>query len=374
MQYGRDRWSHVYTLSERHDVIAIQEAPNEVPSAATPTQRNLGNIVEYRWRESDRHPERFLYFLPQPSRNLAVVTRWQATAAAEIQGPYRAMLAVVHDNELMFASAHASANGGGDAASLLQRAAQHAQQNNWRWAVLGDFNRDPANLQRPANTFLYRSGLPTQRSGGELDYMVSDLQTNDWHARVGGNSNSDHWPVQFGALRAGAQARLLHIHSDNNDRFMDVDRERTDNGTRVISYHATGNRNQQWFLAETGYRSHEGKPLYRIVSADSLKCLDVDKGPRGHRSDYFNIWDCHPPQGTTVGGPHTDTQNFTLEHPVADQPNLTMLRHNATGLYANILSNVSGDGGWVGLYDDQSGITPVPNETFYLHPIFLPSP
>ncbi|MDX6705414.1 MAG: cytolethal distending toxin subunit [Solirubrobacteraceae bacterium] len=68
-------------------------------------------------------------------------------------------------------------------------------------------------------------------------------------------------------------------------------------------------------------------------------------GQQSHAGDYLNIWTCHGPNGEpNPGGPTGDTQNFTLEHPDPYQPNLTMIRDNATNQYANVLGDAQGDG------------------------------
>jgi hypothetical protein len=62
-----------------------------------------------------------------------------------------------------------------------------------------------------------------------------------------------------------------------------------------------------------------------------------------------NIWTCHGHYGEpTPGGPTCDTQNFTLEHADRYQPNLTMIRNNATDQYVNVLGDAQGDARTVG--------------------------
>lgn len=383
MQGGRDRWSGAFQLSLFHNVVALQEVPAVPPAGATPTRRTFGDIVEFRWREGSRATVRYLYMLIQDSRHLGMITHQPVDDAAAIPGNYRDLLGVV-TNGFLFASAHASANGGSDAVSLIRRAAQYAQQQQLgSWAVLGDFNRPPSQLllannhddpnrNLPAGTRVYDTGRPTQRSGRELDYMVSNQQTDEWRGAVLENPGSDHWPVEFGSLQAAAGPRELSIYSDSNGRLLDVERAADEDGTHVITYHPTGGRNQKWRLIPLlGLRSPSGKPLYRLISVDNGKCLDVNRGQHSGAGDYFNIWTCHGLSGApTPGGFQHDTQNFTLESPVSEQPNLLMLRNNATGLYANVLGDGQGDGTWVGQWYDQQGAHPVANETFYLHPDF----
>jgi hypothetical protein len=143
---------------------------------------------------------RYLYLLPQRSRNLGVVTSFRANRFFELGNVYRSLLAVVDNTtNMMFASAHASARGGVDAASLVARARNRATASGWDWAVLGDFNRDPPSLARPPGTLLDNAGQATQQSGGELNYLVSNVETDNWQATVAVNQGSDHWPVYFGS-------------------------------------------------------------------------------------------------------------------------------------------------------------------------------
>jgi hypothetical protein len=376
MQVSSSRWSGVYNLSQLHSVVALQEVPSRPPAGAVATGRRIGAVVEYRWQQGRRGPLRYLYILPQRSRNLGVVTSFRATRFFELGGVYRSLLAVYdRDTNMMFASAHASASGGNDAASLVARAGRRAQANGWDWAVLGDFNRDPGRLGRPAGTFLYNAGQATQQSGGELDYMVSNIQTDDWQATVGVNQGSDHWPVYFGSLRAaaGQRVRVVTIHSASNGGVLDVlgdSSGRNADGETVGVYHYDNGINQLWSVQLQFYLA--GRALYRILSQISGiggpfdKCLDVNNGQQSQAGDYLSIWTCHQPNGQpTPGGPGRDTQNFTLEHADRYQPNLTMIRNNATNLYANVLGDARGDARPVGQWPYQRGAR---NEYFYLHP------
>ena len=376
MQVSSSRWGAVYTLSQFHSVVALQEVPSRPPAGARATGRRVGNVVEYRWQQGRRGPLRYLYMLPQRSRNLGMVTSFRANRVFELGNVYRSLLAVYdRETNMMFASAHASANGGGDAASLVTRARSRATVNGWDWAVLGDFNRDPQRLTRPAGTYLYNAGQATQQSGGELDYMVSNIQTDNWQATVGVNQGSDHWPVYFGSLRAGAgqPVVVVTIHSASNGGVLDVlgdTGNQNADGETVGVYHFHDGQNQLWSVQRQRYIA--GRVLYRILSQISGiggpfdKCLDVDNGQQSHAGDYLNIWTCHQPNGQpTPGGPTRDTQNFTLEHPDRYQPNLTMIRNNATGQYANVLGDAQGDARPVGQWPYQRGAR---NEHFYVHP------
>jgi cytolethal distending toxin subunit B len=376
MQISASRWISVYNLSQFHSVVALQEVPSRPPAGARATGRRVGNVVEYRWQQGRRGPLRYLYILPQRSRNLGMVTSFRADRFFELGNVYRSLLAVYDgDTNMMFASAHASATGGNDAASLVTRARNRATANGWNWAVLGDFNRDPTRLARPAGTYLYNAGQATQQSGGELDYMISNIQTDNWQATVGVNQGSDHWPVYFGSLRAaaGQTVRVVTIHNASNGGVLDVlgdGNGQNNDGETVGVYRFHDGINQLWSVQQQFYIA--GRVLYRILSQISGiggpfdKCLDVNHGQLSHAGDYLNIWTCHGHYGEpTPGGPTRDTQNFTLEHPDRYQPNLTMIRDNATDEYANVLGDAQGDARTVGQWPYQAGAR---NEYFYFHP------
>lgn len=373
MQVGRDRWQGAAAIARDNTVLALQEVPNEAPAGA----RYLGTIGDtidhYEWTIA-RGVTRHLYILYTPSRNLAIATAWVPREVVEIEGMYRPALMVTHPiDDVAFASIHAASGNGFDVRPLVQDVADQANGRGLNhWAVLGDFNLTPDRarlLGLPADSRIYSSGQATQQSGNELDYMISNVDTEDWQATVGDNRGSDHWPVYFSALRAGALPPELTIHADNSDRLLDVFQGNDTNGTHVVQYHANGAVNQRWRLQSIGTSTSTGHMMYRIMSSDSGKCLDVNRGQQSGWGDYLNIWDCHDIDGVPgSGGNQRDTQNFTLEHPDPRLPNITMLRNNATGLYANISNNDRGDGAWVVQWPDQSGRFPAPNESFYLHP------
>jgi ricin-type beta-trefoil lectin protein len=373
MQAGPDRWGAVYNLAGLHDLVALQEVPL-APPAGSYYQGSVNGVEHYLWVQGDNGPLRHLYILRTGSRDLGMVTAWQPDNVFAIPSVYRPALGVVNRADgILFASIHASATGGNDAGYLVRQVEQAALNEGFLdYAALGDFNRAPADLLQladlPADALIYNGGQATQQSGNELDYMVSDVATDRWQATVLPNYGSDHWPIRFGALRGAAGPNTLTIHADNSDRLLNVYGAQTANGTHVIQYHDDGGDNSRWFLADTGFYSSTG-PLLRLVSIASGKCVDVNRGQRSRPGDYLNIWDCHGPNGEPdPGGYLRDTQNFTLQHPSFRFPNLTQLRDNSTGLYANINHNETDDGAWVIQWVDQAGPIPVANETFYLHP------
>lgn len=203
MQAGPAQWATAYSLSTHFDMLALQEVPLGAPAGAVaqaPVSGGAGRMVEfYHWRRSARSPLRFLYIYRTGSRNLGIVTSRIVDTVRVVPGVYRPALAVgFRADNVMLASIHASANGGSDADSLVRRVEQQAAADAFgNWAALGDFNRNPRNLTIPTGAHIYRSGVPTQQSGGELDYMVSNVDTPLWQPHVVSYTRSDHWPVTF---------------------------------------------------------------------------------------------------------------------------------------------------------------------------------
>ncbi|MFK0291805.1 RICIN domain-containing protein [Streptomyces sp. NPDC090442] len=375
MENGRDRWASVATIAQTNSVVALQEVPS-VPARGVRQLRSIGNVEVYSWRIA-RNTYRYLYILPQASRNVGMVASFRADRVVQIGGRYRDGLGLVRQaDNVLFASVHASAgrNGGGrgaDGPSLVRRvAAAAATRNVTNWVALGDFNRDPGqqNLgEFPAGSRIYNSGQATQRSGGELDYMVSNIQTENWQATVQANRGSDHWPVYFGSLRAAAGPQDLTVTSSHSGLYLDVYQDGLRDGTHVVQYHGNGATNQLWGLLRNG--GIDTSPLYRLISYSSQKCLDVDSGQQSRPGDALNIWTCHGRDGSpTPGGPTADTQNWTLVHPDPFRPNQTELRNRSTRLYASIDHNSKSDDATIVQRHNQPSAPPIPGEVFYLHP------
>ncbi|MFC5187598.1 RICIN domain-containing protein [Actinomadura harenae] len=365
IQVGRDRWAGVYNLMNLHDVVALQEVPNIPPTAAVFTGRRLGALSEYRWQEGGRGRVVYLYILTTGSRNLGMATTWRADDIAVVNSVYRPMLAVVnHTTNTMFASAHASASGGGDAATLVRRAADWANSRGYQWAVMGDFNRAPGTFARPGGSYLYNAGQATQQSGGELDYMVSNVYTENWQASVLRNQGSDHWPVGFSSFQAASNVYpSVSISSDSNGGVLDVLGGTASNGAHVGVYPDHGGTNQRWQLRFLG--PEPGPRNYRLLSDLGDWCLDVDNGLNSTVGSYNNVWQCH----ATNGEPETehwyqDTQNFNLSHPYRGEPDRYRIEDHSTGMYLNILGNSHSAGAQVGQYWFQWQ----DNEYFHIHP------
>lgn len=375
MQRSSGRWTYALDLSDRASVVALQEASITPPTGAVSLGRIGANIRAYRIPATRTRGVRYLYILHQganPARgvNPAMITSFRPDRVEEIPGVYRSALGVTRSaDDTLFASIHASARGGTDAASLVRRVRARANLRGLaNWVVLGDFNRAPRTLPVggatgiPANAHIYESGGPTQLSGGRLDYAVSNVYTENWQAARGNPHGSDHWPITFSALRAEAgPARFTFGDNGGNGSVVDVYQARRTNGTHLILYHPDGGTNQQWTLRATGFRNE----FDRIVSVASGKCVDVDNGAASKQGSQMNIWTCHR------NGTGNDTQNFALENPLPLFPNLTTIADEATSYLLNVAGNSSADGTPVIQYAQQYGPLPFPadNEAFYLHPV-----
>ncbi|MEV8639058.1 GDSL-type esterase/lipase family protein [Streptosporangium sp. NPDC051023] len=220
MAAGPSRWERAYDLAMTHDVVALQEVPQGLPGVGTgpragghlTTRRSINGVEHYQWQYDGRSPEVHLYILREPTRNLGMITRWAASNVFRIDSVYRDALGVVNYlDQTLFASVHAASGGGNDAGALVRRIAGRAEPDSRlrHWVALGDFNRDPSTigqLDLPEDANVYHAGRPTHFSGSELDYMVTNVQNENWGSpTVQEDRGSDHWPVRFGTMRAAAE-------------------------------------------------------------------------------------------------------------------------------------------------------------------------
>ncbi|MFH8346551.1 endonuclease/exonuclease/phosphatase family protein [Streptomyces sp. NPDC018045] len=207
VQGSAARWAAVGTLAENRNVVALQEVSARPPANVGREQKLGPNLSGYKWNVGSKSRPRYrhLFILKHTSKNLGLVTDWAPApgSVVEIPGKYRPLLCVKDTgNAALLCSLHASAKGGGDAATLVKYAAAYASQNQARsWAVLGDYNRAPDKLKQdsalPSTARVYAPNRATQQSGGILDYLVSDVVTTKWKAKVLVNKGSDHWAVQW---------------------------------------------------------------------------------------------------------------------------------------------------------------------------------
>ncbi|MFD7505896.1 hypothetical protein [Streptomyces sp. NPDC059850] len=371
MDQSRSRWSAAYDLARAHDVVALQEVPATPPTGAR-YQGSTNGIDHYLWQEGPRGPERHLYILETPSRNLGMVTSWEPDEVLNIPGAYRPALAVTNrSNDILFASVHAQSRGGNDGGSLVQRidiAARAAAIGNW--AALGDFNRHPSSLPGlglPGSARIYNAGEPTyiRGSDAEYDYLVSNVDTDRWRATVESNAGSDHWPVHFGALEGAAGPRSFTMHVESSEQLLSVSLGRPENGTHIVQYsddQGQGARSR-WFTEDAGTSSF-GEPLVRLRSAASQgRCLDVHNREFSRVGDYLQLWDCNADLP-----PDEDEQTYVLQNLDPRYPNRTVLLNYDSGYYAALERRTNQQGVWAVLdYLTPAG-QPRDTEAFYLHP------
>lgn len=227
-----------------HDVVALQEAGPEtsLPAAAVLLQQHVVPnqpyvINEYRWRigTQTRYTDYYLYFMQTDFGanrvNLAMVTQQRAVglhfiapqaAANNPNTTGRPAFGVRLPDNTTFYNTHAlsmgrSTNPRNDANNIIT-----AIRNNPltpEWAVMGDFNQDPALVNGALNgQVVFRPYAATQMSGGELDYMVANIVGNiiPWLGnRIG--VGSDHVAVEF--RLGGAAGRVPNMQRDESDPF-----------------------------------------------------------------------------------------------------------------------------------------------------------
>jgi len=208
------------------DILAIQEA-GSLPSTVSSTGRiaRLSDeiaVEEFAWDLGTRsRPDNvFVYYAPVDSGahrvNLAIVSRQRADEIIILPPPTtvsRPIIGIRINNDVFF-SIHALANGGRDAPAIVNAVYMHFQnQREINWLIAGDFNRDPDSLridlrlELSARSSIIAPNLPTQRSGGRLDYAVAGNASGTLSktvlsailmlANFKSQLVSDHFPVNF---------------------------------------------------------------------------------------------------------------------------------------------------------------------------------
>lgn len=218
------------------DLVMVQEAGSP-PSNAVDTGRVIGRGVpvrEFAWSlGTNSRPLRvFIYFASLDALggrvNLAIVSRRMADDVFVIPGPSVASRPVlgIRLGQDAFFTVHALANQGSDAGGLVDsvfdffrnQTSPTLQATNWM--VAGDFNRAPdrlrAQIEAPADRVrILDPGVPTQRSGGTLDYAVvgnavaalpDGLEaSNAFNSQRSSQMASDHFPVGISSSLPGAR-------------------------------------------------------------------------------------------------------------------------------------------------------------------------
>ncbi|MER6562691.1 hypothetical protein ABT300_34165 [Streptomyces sp. NPDC001027] len=293
MQGGGGKWTtDIPQIARRNNVIALQEVGPRPPGQLTWTsgylqgsnQWNGWRVQQYRWRPLGQSRDWYIYFVRTDFSgqaganggrvNIAILTRDQPSAVHIARpGIYnrnglpasRPALGITLGNTLYF-SLHALSPGGNDGAQLVENIAAIAG-NQRTWAAMGDFNREPGNLQIRRGWHKYTVGGATHQGGHELDYMVSNERIPAYRGWSRGYG-SDHWSVEFRPLAANADVDLLNTH----DGFRHLTFASTINGTRLIS--GDGNITS---LSSMQFRP-AGNGLYSIFASGTGKCWSDSGG------------------------------------------------------------------------------------------------
>jgi hypothetical protein len=259
---GHSKWNQVSAFAQQvpTPLLALQEVGAGPPAEDLALTENLqiaavntANVFTVRhsqWRVGRFGILLDVYFLRTQANgaagtggrvNTAIVIPRGADEVRVIENPNGRHLLGVRLGNTWYYTIHARADGGNDAAGVLQTVANVAQPNE-EWVVAGDFNRDPSTLPIPAGATRYTTGLATHESGSELDYMVaSQFVLNLPRSRLGGFL-SDHFPIQFGGLQAAANptldvSRPQAIVCMQSGVVLDVASGITANYSPVITFH-----------------------------------------------------------------------------------------------------------------------------------------
>jgi cytolethal distending toxin subunit B len=305
------KWSSDIPRLLNHDVIALQEAgplppldPGGVFSYQD-THTSPSGLRVYHYLRNfgtrSRPNLRHVYFMetdPNGHRvNLAMVTQHAADAIWFVPSTFggsRASFGVRFGNTVFY-TVHGASGSGNDMPNMVNRIVDGMQNAGLDYAIMGDFNRDPATLiggpLRPS-AHIYRSGRATQQSGGELDYMVASRDMGAlgllYQGHLIGGISADHYPVEFGVVPIrGAAGFSIGSYSNHGyqERIVDVYNNNSANGTHIITYDPNGGGNQKFTFVPT----FGG---YNIKNMSTGKCLDLNRGPSAGNGDYVNEWDC----------------------------------------------------------------------------------
>ncbi|MFJ9844048.1 glycosyl hydrolase family 18 protein [Kitasatospora sp. NPDC101155] len=303
-----------------NDVLVLQEAGDRpgsaipLPNADGITVTTEGNDLAHPQaflynRGNDREPDyRYIYWMrsynnvpgevnaagaqvfERPGRvNLAIVTRSrpdELVVISRLADRLRPLLGVRFGNDVVF-DVHAASGGGNDAGWLVSQARNWAAARGYQWAVAGDFNQEPTDLPtRLTNAGIPAAGYridrvhrPTQDSGGELDYLVTD-QVNDQGRLIAIPSGSaagasDHRPVVFAPpmVARGPDWSLVmsYPHRDDGD-LLEIAQGAADLG--ALADHARQNwtTSQNW-VPEGFTEVSDGIRYYHLRNLFSGLCL-----------------------------------------------------------------------------------------------------
>lgn len=221
------KWDTVLDpLAKRYDVVAVQEAGPPHPPPPLTGVTKLGqqicqrendtvtyDITEYK-RPIGSNDGVFVYFADGKMKNerrltLAIISKQQAKHVVFFcpvvndnnqKLAKRPIFGIITQDDEVFMTLHAGAHGKNEADSII-RAVDLAYPHD-KWAILGDFNRDPGKIKstNDVRARIVASGQATHDRGKELDYMIVRELGNyqNLKAEILGGTLSDHYQVAIG--------------------------------------------------------------------------------------------------------------------------------------------------------------------------------
>ncbi|MFI5783875.1 RICIN domain-containing protein [Nocardia sp. NPDC051570] len=302
------KWANdIPQLTRNHDVVALQEAgpiPPQDPNGRLFRYQNQvtinGHVIYHYLRNfgtPSRPIDRHVYFLetdPNGHRvNLAFVTTdppttfWATDSAITTARPSFG----VQFGNTVFNNLHGLSGSGNDIQSLLRNIDAGQRSSARDWVAMGDFNRLPQDLagRLPANSHIYRPGVPTHMGGSEFEYMASSRSVPLYTAHAMTGISADHLPVEFGVLRPQARGpfEFGNYHSyGGGERVIGIQGASSSNGTHINVYDNRTSDDQKWeFIPQSN-------GTYAIASTLTHKCLDMNKGAHTGNGDWVNEWPC----------------------------------------------------------------------------------
>lgn len=366
MQRKYENWRFVADeLALNHQVLALQEVPLTAlhgvtyvrSHAALPSPNHdrdrSGAIREYRWEI-----EGVAYSMFILSNNVSTEAALNGLNTAiilpapRLQDPNNPGQMIQHapqeissgmtgrtgllvwdaNTQSYWGSFHAMSGSGNDGPSLARNMITTARlrQPGASVTIMGDWNRDPGDWTTqqliPQGAGLYRSHMATHDNGSELDYMISTVNTDRWRPSRALNDQlrSDHRPWSAGSMAGAAEnVDQVVIESGLSDLVLDPG-PNSHNGSFVMAQPYTGAPSQKWFVVRiTSGNIPNAKPVYRIVNAESMQCLDAYKG-------ITLLADCHLPDPLNLRpAPDARTQEFVRE-PIPGMDENSFLWRNLT--------------------------------------------
>ncbi|MER6196047.1 ricin-type beta-trefoil lectin domain protein [Streptomyces sp. NPDC001586] len=324
---GQDssRWTTVRALvtgsprSLPHSVMALQEAgpATSLPSSSVPTGRSWPfawtgtvadntittqpriyttsrtyTVTEYRVPAAgSRGREFYIYHLPtdQGSNrvNLAMTSHTQAVnvrfvppqqrdpnaqgVRPTLSDGARPSFGIEVASDTIFWTVHTLASGANNEANGLL-AAISARSVGMHYAAMGDFNRDPVTMTRPAGTNVYATDRGTQQRGNRLDYMVTNDRYDGWAGHQITAADSDHFPVEYLFRAGGAESYTPILEGDDGSRCLTRKGVGVDVG---LTGKCIGLSSQNWLFDGEFIRSATGNTCLDILLGWSGKPIAI---------------------------------------------------------------------------------------------------